>query len=228
MVSTTRGSCLDVEPAGLARIRTVAALCVSGRSIYKHTAGVLAYDQQKDARTFPGGMPVVAHPPCRCWSKFLSHQARPLDRQAEMHLGTWCVDQVIRHGGVLEQPAFSRLWEVCGLPLPGDLADPFLYTVYVEQKWFGFASRKQTWVLVSGVPPRHLAPLPFRLDGSSRGLARCFYKEMYSRTVSDFASWLVETARGTWHSLPVRSWDLARPGDLANGSFTPMQSTRTV
>jgi hypothetical protein len=199
-------------------MRTVAALCVSGRSIYRHMPGVVAFDQYRDARTFLGGMPVVAHPPCRCWSKYLSHQAKPKDRAGEMALGLWCVDQVIRYGGVLEHPAGSRLFEVADLPLPGDFADPFLYTVYVEQSWFGFPTRKPTWVLVSGVPPADLAPFPFSLDSSSRGLAGGFWKEMYSRTLPDFAVWLVETARGTWHSLPVRSWDLAlavRPGLLA-------------
>ena len=195
-----------MKSGGFGKLRTVAALCVSGRSIYKHTAGVLAFDRAKDARTFQGGMPVIAHPPCRCWSKYLSHQAKPEDPQAEMDLGKWCVDQVLRHGGVLEQPAHSKLWEACNLPRPADLADPFLYTVYVEQRWFGFITRKPTWVLVSGVPAAELAPLPFKMESPSRGLARTLYKESYSRTMEPFAAWLLATARGTWHSLPVRSW----------------------
>ncbi len=207
---------------GVLAPRLVAALCVSGRSIYKHTAGVLAFDQARDARTFPGGIPVVAHPPCRCWSKYLAHQAKPKDKAGEMALGLWCVDQVIRHGGVLEHPAHSKLFEAACLPLPGDLADPFLYTVYVEQGWFGFPTRKPTWVLVSGVPPRGLVPFPFRLESSAPGLASTLHKELYSRTVSSFAAWLIAVARGTWQSLPVcQPADLAcvQPGGMAGRSW---------
>jgi hypothetical protein len=181
-------------------MRPVAVLCCSGRSIYKHLPEVLAYDSQRDARTFTGGIPVVAHPPCRCWSKFLSHQAKPPDARAEMDLGRWCVDQVIRHGGVLEHPAHSKLWAACGLPKPGDWQDPFLYTMFVEQGWFGFPGRKRTWVLVSGVPKRELPVIPFRFENSAAGLA---YKELASRTMPAFADWMLTVARATWHSLPV-------------------------
>ena len=111
-----------------------------------------------------------------------------------MNLGKWCVDQVLRHGGVLEQPAFSALWAACGLPRPGDLADPFCYTVYVEQKWFGFASRKQTG-FACGVPPEALAPLPFQLDSGARGSRTEVLQGMYSRTMDGFADWLIENSR---------------------------------
>lgn len=186
--------------------RQIAALCVSGRSIYKHTAGVLAYDRLRDARTFPGGIPVVAHPPCRCWSKYLSHQAKPVDRKAEMDLGLWCVEQVIEHGGVLEHPAHSRLFDAAKLPLPNRPAEnPFLFTLYIEQAWFGFATRKPTWVLVSGVP-KHLVPaLPFLFrDSNSTDRLIGMSAAGRSRTIGSFAEWLCQTARETWWSMPTR------------------------
>lgn len=34
-------------------------------------------------------------------------------------LGLWCAEQVRKWGGILEQPAHSRLWEAAGLPRPG-------------------------------------------------------------------------------------------------------------
>jgi len=49
----------------------VAVLCVSALSIYKGLPGVECYDPKRDVRTFAGGMPVVAHPPCRSWSALL-------------------------------------------------------------------------------------------------------------------------------------------------------------
>ena len=45
----------------------VAALFVRADSIYKLMPGVDAWDIERDARAWPGGSPVVAHPPCRAW-----------------------------------------------------------------------------------------------------------------------------------------------------------------
>lgn len=191
-------------------MRTIAALCVSGRSIYKHMPDVLAFDQKRDARTFYGGCPVVAHPPCRHWSKFLSSQARAKDPAGEMALGKWCVDQVLRHGGVLEHPAHSKLFEACNLPKPGESTDPFLYTLYVEQAWFGYASKKSTWVLVSGVPKAWLPELPFEFSNGAKSLDAMTHFGR-SRTVKPFAEWLCEVARMTWWSMPnSRTGEMAR------------------
>lgn len=187
------------------RLRTIAALCVSGRSIYKHAVGVLAFDQAADARSFQGGMPVIAHPPCRCWSKFCAHQARPKDRAGEMALGLWCVEQVLKCGGVLEHPAQSRLFEACQLPLPNrPTGNPLLYTVYLEQAWFGFKTRKPTWILVVGVPAIALAPLPMRFEQPGQWCGMSKFQR--SRTMPDFAAWLIQTARASWLSLPVKHW----------------------
>lgn len=173
-------------------LRPVAALCVSGRSIYKHLPGVVAFDRQRDARSFAGDMPAIAHPPCRLWSKFLSAQAKSSDPEGERELGRWCVRTVLRCGGVLEQPAGSRLWSDMRLPLPHRSLQGDVFTLYVEQSWFGYASRKGTWLLVVGVPFRELPPLPFRLPlGTVEKLSR-FGR---SRTVTAFAEWLVAIAR---------------------------------
>lgn len=174
----------------------VAVLCCAGRSYYRYLDQVVCYGERENARTFPGGMPVVAHPPCRCWSKFLRSQARPADRAAEMALGLWCVRQVIENGGVLEHPAHSGLWSAADLPQPGDMADPFLYTFYVEQNWFGYPVRKRTWLLVAGVPRSSLPEVPFRFE-LCRGDWHD-YKELRSRTVPAFAEWLLSIARSTW------------------------------
>lgn len=177
----------------------VAALCVSGRSIYQHMAGVEAYDARRDARTFAGGCPVVAHPPCRTWSKYLRHMARPADWQGEQELGRFCVRAVIRNGGVLEQPAGSYLWQDQNLPLPNRPDDPFLYTVYIEQAWFGYATRKPTWVLVAGLPVHQLPPLPLVLDDGAKKLSLTGLSQFSrSRTMQGFAGWLCQAARATW------------------------------
>jgi hypothetical protein len=180
--------------------RPIAAVCVSGRSIYHHLPGVEAFDSRRDARSFSGGVPAIYHPPCRTWSKFLRHFAKPLDLRAEQDLARWCVAMVMKHGGVLEQPAGSLLWQDQKLPMPNQPAsDPFCYSLYVEQGWFGYATRKPTWLLVCGVPRHQLAPLPFSLvehrDTSGKSSAG------RSRTMQSFAEWLCQTARSSWWSL---------------------------
>lgn len=182
-------------------MRTVAVLCCSGRSIYKYLPGVEAYDSKRDARTFGANMPAVAHPPCRCWSKYLRHFAKPIDAEAEMELGRWCVRTVLQCGGVLEQPAGSHLWKEMNLPMPDRPAQD-CFTIYVEQGWFGYASRKPTWVLVSGVPINQVPPLPinqvpplpFSL-AQTRAKSLALSQAGRSRSVTPFAQWLVETAR---------------------------------
>ncbi len=176
----------------------VAALCVSGRSIYKHLPGVDAYDEARDARSVPGGMPVVAHPPCRTWSLYRRACAKPLDLESEQDLGRWCVDQVIRHGGVLEQPAHSLLWAACNLPLPTDLRDVFCWTLYLEQGWFGCPTPKPTWLLICGVPPQQVPPPPFSFEPAP-SLKGSLSKAARSRTPNDLALWLVGIARSAWY-----------------------------
>lgn len=168
-------------------------------------AGVLAYDQKRDARQFAGRNPVIAHPPCRTWSKYLRQLAKPTDLKAEQDLAFFCLEKVLENGGVLEQPAGSHFWKAAGLPVPNAPAnglirpDPFLYTLYVEQQWFGYGTPKPTWLLVAGVPKRSIPPLPFSLrakssDATSPGLSQ-FAR---SRTVQPFAEFLCQIARETW------------------------------
>jgi hypothetical protein len=175
----------------------VAALFVSSRSIYRHMPGVLAYGERENALTFSANLPGVAHPPCRTWSKFLRHMAKPKDLLLEQHLGVWAVETIQKCGGVVEQPAGSMLWERCKLPRPNDLSNPFLYTLAVEQSWWGYGTRKPTWLLVCGVPPAQLPPVPFRLVGNA-GTTNGMGRAERSRTVRPFAEWLCQVARSTW------------------------------
>ena len=177
-------------------VRPIAALCVSGRSIYKHLEGVTCYDSRRDMRRFAGPEPVIAHPPCRHWSKFLGHQAKSLDPKAEMDLGLLCARLVIRNGGILEQPAGSRLWNAAGLPMPNEPAKGPWFTCYVEQSWFGFATRKPTWLLIAGLEKTKVPPIPFDLN-RERQMPLHLSKEQRSRTMPIFAKWLCQIARLT-------------------------------
>ena len=179
----------------------VAALCVARKSIYKQIQGVDCYDIDRDASTFPGGMPVIAHPPCRHWSAYCRHQATREGKEAEMELGRWCVQQVRQCGGVLEQPAHSRLWDECYIPKPGPHSElPWEWSLELPQYWFGDEREKATWLFFFGLDRRSLPELPFRLkpDGGDRRIWQLMSsKNERERTPKAFAEWLVACARLT-------------------------------
>lgn len=51
-------------------LRTVAALYVEPKGCYVGVPGVDAWDEARDARSYAGPHPVVAHPPCQRWGRF--------------------------------------------------------------------------------------------------------------------------------------------------------------
>ena len=172
---------------------TVSVLCASRRSVYKRLEGVDVYDIDRDCYTFDGSTPVVAHPPCRAWSARLRHQAKP--PAGEKDIAPWCVEQLRQCGGVLEHPAKSVLWDELSLPKPGCRRRDNLWSMELNQSWFGYTIAKRTWVLVSMVdqPPE----IPFRLHYSHGDSKRfkAMSRNARAATPIDFAKWLVATAR---------------------------------
>jgi hypothetical protein len=178
----------------------VAVLCVARKSVYKSIPGVDAFDIVRDARSFPGGMRVLAHPPCRLWSAYCSHQAKCSNPESEKGLGIFCVDQVRKWGGVIEQPGHSRLFDACKLPKPGWATNVHKdgFSIEVPQFWFGDQREKNTWLWFRGILPCDLPRMPFRLKG--QGGDRRVWQLMSSknereRTPLEFAQWLIECAR---------------------------------
>lgn len=54
----------------------IAVLFVRADSCYKRLPGIDAWDAERDALRWPGGVPAVYHPPCRAWAT-LRHHAKP-------------------------------------------------------------------------------------------------------------------------------------------------------
>jgi hypothetical protein len=105
------------------------------------------YDEARDARTYAGPWPVVAHPPCGPWGRL-----RRFCTRQDASLGVAAVAQVQRHGGVLEHPYGSLLWEECGLPNERTAAYDKHggFTIVVEQVAWGHVAQKLTWLYVVG------------------------------------------------------------------------------
>lgn len=155
-----------------------------------------------------GSAAVVAHPPCGPWGCL-----RHLYRGAEHACGPYAVGIVQTVGGVLEHPAYSRLWAHCGLPKPGDPLDDFGgYTVYVEQVAWGHACRKPTWLYVVGLDRKVVEAEILRGGvvthwvGGSRGVGRdpargrippgikAASAQIRRRTPPAFGAWLMSIA----------------------------------
>ena len=180
----------------------IAVLFARRDSIYKTMPGLDVYDIDRDARTWPGGAPVIAHPPCRAWGK-LSFFAKP--RPDEKALAPWAVDQIRRFGGVLEHPSGSRLWPEYGLPPPGTVDAFGGWTLPVFQHWFGHRAEKATRLYIVGTRPADIPPLPLTLaypthviGDSGRASAGTKRPEVSKaereHTPPAFSAWLVELA----------------------------------
>jgi hypothetical protein len=184
----------------------VVVLFVRADSIYKTLPGVECYDEARDARTWPGGCPVVAHPPCKTWGMVAPMVTRA--KPGEKELGPWAVEQVRRWGGVLEHPAGSRLFAHCGCAVAGGFADAHGFTSEVDQFHWGHRCSKPTRLYVVGCSPMDVPAMPIRAGKPTHCITqghgvRIGHPAFKSRvpdwereaTPPAFAAWLVELAR---------------------------------
>jgi len=190
---------------------TVAILFARADSCYKALPGCDVWDAERDARRWPGGCPVVAHPPCRAWGR-LRHFAKP--RPDEKALALWAVEQMRKFGGVLEHPASSTLWPVAALPAPGKRDQWGGWTLPIHQHWWGHRAEKATLLYIVGCEPANVPPLPYRMDEpthvvQSRKRIGCrphITKAEREHTPPDLARWLVElAARCKGHNVKCAS-----------------------
>lgn len=184
---------------------SIAILFARADSIYKNIPGCDVYDINRDALTWPGGCPVVAHPPCRAWAG-LRQMAKP--RPGEKELAIWAVAQIQKFGGVLEHPSTSTLWPALGLPRPGTRDVFGGWTLPIHQHWFGHRARKSTFLYIVGCEPTHIPAMPMRLDEPTHILGASGRRKDGSRlqgrpeiskaerehTPNDLAYWLVDLA----------------------------------
>lgn len=178
----------------------VVALCVDPAGPYPARL-VEWYDADRDARTFSGDEPVVAHPPCGPWGRL-----RRLCTKQDPSLGPLCVEIVRRNGGVLEHPACSMLWRHCGMPRPGEFPDEFGGVSFaVTLSAFGGRIEKRTWLYAVGLdhwpslPPRrrdletHVI-CTCKRGGVGAGVKPRVRAHETARTPDAMADWLIDVA----------------------------------
>jgi hypothetical protein len=189
---------------------TVAALYVDPHGWYPQIVGRdLCWDKERDARTYAGPWPVVAHPPCQLWVNFA---ALNFKRYGGEHNrpgndgGTFraALEAVRAFGGVLEHPADSNAWAAHGLPrpVPGawqrECSANGGWVCEVWQSAYGHRARKRTWLYYCG----KAAPLPARWERPSGTHQVGWFdrskptlgKREASLSPLEFAEWLVALA----------------------------------
>jgi hypothetical protein len=184
---------------------TVAVLFARSDSVYKTMPDCDVWDIERDARKWPGGCPVVAHPPCRAWGQ-LAHMAKP--RPDEKDLARWAVGQVRQWGGVLEHPKKSRLWGDQSLPAPGTRDEFGGFTLPIFQQWWGHRAEKATLLYIVGIEPFELPTIPFVMGSASHTISSKnsrlernhpryrpeVTKAEREHTPRELAAWLVDVA----------------------------------
>lgn len=162
----------------------IAALFVQADGIYSGLPNVELWPENRDARTYQGPWPVVAHPPCERWGRYWhGSPVRPHMFKKGDDGGCFAsaLASVQRWGGVLEHPAYSHAWLAHQLPWP--VAEGWQQDINggwccsVEQGWYGHFARKPTWLYAFGakLPELNWSTGKQRLD--ERHVARLGYEK---------------------------------------------------
>jgi hypothetical protein len=134
----------------------IAALFVQRNGVYYGLPDVDPWDEERDARLYPGPWPVVAHPPCARWSRLagLVEAVHGYKRAEDGGCFASAVDSVRRWGGVLEHPAYSDAFAAFGLPRPSpggwQRGTCGGWSAHVEQWHYGHRAKKATWLYAHG------------------------------------------------------------------------------
>lgn len=194
-------------------MQTVAALYVQVGGTYFNLEGVQPWDENKDARTYSGPHPVIAHPPCQRWGALgAASYARWGGQHNQPGFDGGCFKAALfdvrRFGGVLEHPAKSMAWAAHDLPKPiGTGWSKTQCGGWVCEVWqsaYGHRANKATWLYYVGdTPPPQLRwarPVGTHQVGfqDQRGKARnkpTLSPAEASETPAEFRDVLIEIAR---------------------------------
>lgn len=138
----------------------IAALFVETNGTYFGLPEVDPWDIKRDARTYAGPYPVIAHPPCQLWVNFaaLNFKRYGGEHNRPGNDGgcfAAALAAVRAYGGVLEHPAGSKAWTTYGLPRPPKVGgwvqgNAGEWSCEIWQSAYGHPARKRTWLFYVG------------------------------------------------------------------------------
>ena len=133
----------------------IAALYVIRDGPYSNLPDIDAWPEERDARTYAGPHPVIAHPPCARWGRYWSKAGAKMGEDGGCFKSA--LESVQRWGGILEHPEGSHAWPAFGISKPPRTggwirAGLFIdgWTCCVEQGHYGHRARKPTWLYFVG------------------------------------------------------------------------------
>lgn len=137
----------------------IAALYVEPEGAYIGIPGVDPWSESRDARTYAGPHPVVAHPPCQRWGAMAAvNYARWGGEHNKPGNDMGCfasaLSAVKSYGGVMEHPAKSRAYDAYGLTKPRGIGwqrcQSGGWVCEVWQSAYGHRANKATWLYFFG------------------------------------------------------------------------------
>lgn len=181
--------------------KKVAVLFTMPNSIYNSFPQCDCYDEKRNALTYSGQLPIIAHPPCRLWSRMKGLSTAP---QSEKELARWAVKQIREKGGVLEHPAYSDLWKEMDLP-KGQMIDQFGgWTLFINQYWFGHKAEKKTWLYIVGCKPSEIPNYSIDYSTPQYTVSNCTRTKIKKKNVTHYerkatpvklAQWLIDLSQ---------------------------------
>lgn len=172
---------------------TVAALYIAKNSVYK-SLGADCYDIDRDARTYTGDLPVVAHPVCAPWGKLKGFCKMPPSAKD----CAWdALAQVRRVGGILEHPVGSTFFREAGIDVPsvnGTCGRPDKFGGYVLRlaQWdMGHRGDKATLFYIFGT---EILPVLFERHGGEKRPVQNMSQRERLATPIPMAVWMIRVA----------------------------------
>jgi len=150
----------------------ISALYVQKDGVYYGVNNIDPWDEERDARSYNGPHPVIAHPPCQRWGKMWAGNPAVIAKtgvRKKKGDDDGCfkaaLSSVRKWGGVLEHPWGSHAWAHFGLQKPSRhgawiIADDFGgFTCCVEQGRYGHYCPKPTLLYAAGISFQDLPSL---------------------------------------------------------------------
>ncbi len=151
----------------------IAALYVETGGVYFGLEGVDPWDEQRDARAYPGPHPIVGHPTCARWGRYArGGPSAKVPRRIGDDGGCFkcALVDVETWGGVIEHPEASHAWKRFGIASPpqggGWVRSRAGWTCCVYQGHYGHRAPKPTWLYAVS------CDLPSLVWGRTRGCTR--------------------------------------------------------
>lgn len=164
-----------------------AALYVHSRSNYKKYPEFDCYDEKRNALNFDSMLPVIAHPPCRLYSRLRRFSNAD---EAEKEHAHNSLKIVRKNGGIFEHPASSKFWKVVDIIKPGRTDSFGGFTVCIDQSWFGYYTQKRTLLYICGMEPDQLPRYPIKFNASVRKFDNLTPKQR-SETTDEMILWIL-------------------------------------